>query len=452
MGDFVIVECWRYRWVSRLRKRFQTLWKEVLGCKPPNEAFNGWFFEGLARRRPNSDSLLGPILVSPASHVSVTLLSYVLLRKPVELKYPNTKEEAIPNLREYLSACELVFGDEERDLFLQKQETVWRALDLGWATVLSVVRAQLHPFVGKTLEGVVKNLGEKLASAVLEIEEDIAIERAAEVDLPSQICVHQEVLPTGMIRFRVCKEDLPMALRNQNLLYDLNPRRVEQLKLQFGRVGRNGAPSVETEKFEEQVWCMLHRYQSLYGSGGVGAGWQLATPHEVMAILRDEFHVSHECFASPLNCFLPSFCSVFPDTDHCFGSKGRFSESVFQGGGSFQAGPPYDTSIMRMLADAICSSLETVDGPLSIVCVLPDWDRCEPIERLKGSKFNRASFSLAKESHRYLNGFQHFCKSKHLYVRFECATYVCWMQNDTGFDRWKPVEDLVCKVQKSWSK
>ena len=43
----------------------------------------------------------------------------------------------------------------------------------------------------------------------------------------------------------------------------------------------------------------------------------MALPEVAFDVLRDNFGVTHECFASPLNNYLPSFCSAFPDTGEC---------------------------------------------------------------------------------------------------------------------------------------
>ena len=53
----------------------------------------------------------------------------------------------------------------------------------------------------------------------------------------------------------------------------------------------------------------------------------------------------HECFASPLNCYYPSFCSLFPDTDRFFGSYGSFF-SFRPKHGSFEANPPFVPEVM----------------------------------------------------------------------------------------------------------
>ena len=60
------------------------------------------------------------------------------------------------------------------------------------------------------------------------------------------------------------------------------------------------------------------------------------------------FGVCHECFASPLNCYYPSFCSLFPDTDRFFGSYGSFF-SFRPTSGSFQANPPFVEDVMEMM-------------------------------------------------------------------------------------------------------
>jgi len=54
-----------------------------------------------------------------------------------------------------------------------------------------------------------------------------------------------------------------------------------------------------------------------------GPGYQMALPEVAFDVLRDNFGVTHECFASPLNNYLPSFCSAFPDTGECEKMKGR---------------------------------------------------------------------------------------------------------------------------------
>jgi hypothetical protein len=76
-----------------------------------------------------------------------------------------------------------------------------------------------------------------------------------------------------------------------------------------------------------------------------------------MQHLADEHGVNHECFASPLNAWLPSFCSVFPDTDTPFGSLGSFFNFDFGSGGAFQVGPPYNNVVLLWTAEKLVASL-----------------------------------------------------------------------------------------------
>lgn len=77
------------------------------------------------------------------------------------------------------------------------------------------------------------------------------------------------------------------------------------------------------ELFLPRVWCLLKRYKTFFGCGqNEGQGTQGALPVSVFECLNRMFGVSFECFASPLNCYFKQYCSAFPDTDSCFGSRG----------------------------------------------------------------------------------------------------------------------------------
>eukprot|EP00435_Cladocopium_sp_Y103_P002280 s1738_g1.t1 len=60
--------------------------------------------------------------------------------------------------------------------------------------------------------------------------------------------------------------------------------------------------------FHQAALVLALRYQSL---GGVG--FQLALPASAWQVLEEDFGVEAECFASPLNCWFPHYCSAFPD-------------------------------------------------------------------------------------------------------------------------------------------
>ncbi len=87
--------------------------------------------------------------------------------------------------------------------------------------------------------------------------------------------------------------------------------------------------------FYEDLFLLLARYAALEGKG-----WQAAVPQSVLPALRAHFGVSVECFSSPLNCYLPWYCSLFPDVDAPFGSCGSFFDWA-PTCGSFEANPPF---------------------------------------------------------------------------------------------------------------
>lgn len=73
------------------------------------------------------------------------------------------------------------------------------------------------------------------------------------------------------------------------------------------------------EFFLTRVWMLLKRYSAYMGSSH-WAQTSLATP--VFEALHKYFHVTSECFASPLNSYFKQYCSAFPDIDSYFGSRG----------------------------------------------------------------------------------------------------------------------------------
>lgn len=76
---------------------------------------------------------------------------------------------------------------------------------------------------------------------------------------------------------------------------------------------------------------------------------QAAVHPEVLDELRRRLSTQLECFASPLNCRWPSYCSMFPDTDAPFGSRGDFFQFC-PTGGSFEANPPFDRAFVSSMA------------------------------------------------------------------------------------------------------
>jgi hypothetical protein len=119
--------------------------------------------------------------------------------------------------------------------------------------------------------------------------------------------------------------------------------------------------------FNSDVFCLLLRYKSLHGGG-----FQAALPGPVFDVLKRDFGVEMEGFASPLNSRFSCFCSAFPDTDAAFGSLGSFFQFRPRTG-SFALNPPFVGDLILRAAEH-CELLlhEAADAkrPLSFVIVV----------------------------------------------------------------------------------
>lgn len=139
------------------------------------------------------------------------------------------------------------------------------------------------------------------------------------------------------------------------------------------RFYQHKTPFVE-KLFLERVFCMLQRYETL--SGG-SSGYQGALPDHVFVEMQRSFGIACECFASPLNCFFPSFCSAFTDVDAPFGSHGSFFH-FYPTTGSFESNPPFVDLIMTRNVEHIHHLLAASAKPLSFLIVVPAWDDVRP--------------------------------------------------------------------------
>lgn len=197
---------------------------------------------------------------------------------------------------------------------------------------------------------------------------------------------------------------------------------------------------------------------------------QAACPESVFDVLKDYLGVTHELFASPLNCFFASYCSAFADTDAPFGSCGSFwtfdplrhlsGSSALPRGGSYQANPPFVPSIMDAMVDRIHALLDasaivpshprhstlssnTPPVPLSFTVVVPGWLEDAAYQKLCRSEQLRAKWIIAKNDHGFCDGAQHQRRDRFRESPFDTVVFV--LQNDAGNARWAP--SLECEEQ-----
>ena len=114
---------------------------------------------------------------------------------------------------------------------------------------------------------------------------------------------------------------------------------------------------------------------------------QAACPGGVFDVLRADFGVRLECFASPLNARFPAFCSAAADVDAPFGSVGSFFTFTPRAG-AYVANPPFEPALVSAMAARMEALLGTADrssGRLTFIVVIPRWPEKRCWQELSGS-------------------------------------------------------------------
>jgi len=202
-----------------------------------------------------------------------------------------------------------------------------------------------------------------------------------------------------------------------------------------------------------RIFSMVVRYETLTE---VKSAYQAALPRSVMSVLREDFGVRQECFASPLNCFFERFCSLFPDTDRFFGSEGSFFDFNPQMG-SFECNPPFDQHSIVCTLKHIHDLLVNTEAPLSFFVCIPRLDMSsslkmivvetpEVMDMLTGrSALLKHRVVVPRHKHAYLMGLQHRKTGGSRHWVSSKDSVLSWFQNAAGSEMW-PAEEA--KVQR----
>jgi phosphorylated CTD-interacting factor 1 len=150
--------------------------------------------------------------------------------------------------------------------------------------------------------------------------------------------------------------------------------------------------------------------------------------------------VTHECFASPLNCYYGSYCSAFEDVDGPFGTSGSFWDfSPTQG--SFQANPPFVHHVMNKMVEKIESLLQNGQShPFSFVVIVPVWLEESSYQQMVNSKFMVEHWIIAKADHGFCDGAQHQRRDRYRVSPYDTAIFI--LQNKAGRIKYPPLPSL----------
>jgi phosphorylated CTD-interacting factor 1 len=199
-------------------------------------------------------------------------------------------------------------------------------------------------------------------------------------------------------------------------------------------------------KIDESIWILLRRYTTFFGD--TSASMHAASPETTFRYLK-QLGVSHECFASPFNCYFSNYNSAFLDTDAPFGSRGSFFDFSPKTG-SFEVGPPYTLEVMEKTAQRCEMLLSQTDEPLSFILFNPDWRKpLQPAQIItESSQFLQENIMVKGKTHQYVIGDQHNKNtSRHFILPFDTRIYV--LQNKAGAEKWPLPNSFSTDIIKS---
>lgn len=247
--------------------------------------------------------------------------------------------------------------------------------------------------------------------------------------------------PGGVPRVRLSACRAKVEIREEHL---------EKLR-RLHRVAAGDAEASE-EKFLRDAFIMLCRYVGAQGGmHRIAGGHHTALHGAVFDVLRDTLGVEVECFASPLNCRWPSFCSGHADADRPFGSLGSFFR-FFPIEGAFECNPPFEESLMLRVAKHLTRLLDVstkLERALTFVVVVPHWPKRPAWEALNAVPQRTRVEVIPLREHGYFEGAQHTKKAQ--YRRATCDTSIIFMQTPKATETNPVTRDDVDAIRRAFA-
>ncbi|KAL0476669.1 hypothetical protein AKO1_006210 [Acrasis kona] len=403
----------------------------------------------------NPDPLL-PTLTEP--YVGPSLFREMSEDVPIKVHMmPKTLEDAINNFETYLKSTEVMCENIQKDKVEDAEKLTQQELqdindqikeardyiyDRSSITIQSVVDKlkSLQKKSGLLLQQKLKTPIERVCTDLAKLCDTYAkdIKKIKENSSPLLVITKREHSVVN-IEIQGWDENLTMNASHFNKLIQLYNVWVNRRK------SRSRSYYDYTDShLKNCIARLILRYHTFFGTESYhGVGLQGAITPRTFQYLSRHFDVTMECFASPLNCYYPQFCSAFIDTDRFFGSCGSFFDFYPQSG-SFEANPPFTEEIMNKMVDHMEELLGATDLPLSFIIFVPNWTDCSPIIRLSESKYSTKVLILNAKEHRYVTGAQHKELRPHR-LEYDSVheTKVAFLQNKAGSDKWKPTDSKI---------
>lgn len=154
---------------------------------------------------------------------------------------------------------------------------------------------------------------------------------------------------------------------------------------------------MDIKKCHKLIFILLTRYK-LYEFDKVGVSLAVDKIYKI-----DNLKNALEMFASPVNCHLTNFCSLFPEIEKFFGSIG----SAFSNCNNMEywtkydyliCNPPYCTQVMEKMAGMIISIFKhaiQIDKKITFIVSIPDWRDLDEKKTEYYESFN--TYNILKE-------------------------------------------------------
>jgi len=193
----------------------------------------------------------------------------------------------------------------------------------------------------------------------------------------------------------------------------------------------------------EAIFCCALRYTTL-----AGGGFQAALQEDCFDVLKEDWGVTFEGFASPFNCTYKRFCSAFSDTDAPFGSLGSFFD-FHPTEGSFELNPPFEELLVDRVADHIELLFSNATGPLQFVLIIPTRKKTKGFKKLKKSEYTRKVIDLRQDKHGFCEGMQHRRETR--YKISSCNSSLFFIQNSKAMLKFPVTRDRISRLVDSFS-
>lgn len=315
------------------------------------------------------------------------------------------------------------------------------------------------PLLYDTMKATVKRVADSLQPLLKPLLDHIVYALVVAADSANQKLLTQQLTPD--------KDDVRVSRESANFFrVQYRDDSIQVTRLHFKKLKALYAVHSKDHwsQFRYALYALLRRYTTFFGSGSTkgtreGITFHAAAPETVFTLLHKKFGVSFECFASPLNCFFPQFCSAFRDIDRFFGSHGSFFDwEPPKQGGSFEVGPPYTLGVMNSCAQRLLHFIalsekqdsQTNSQPLTFFIFVPEW-RNPPAQYhldIEASLSLRYKFLAKGNQHSYVVGDQHASLERYFVIPFETRVYVlqnqeAWKQNPFTEDKGKELENAL---------